>query len=923
MTAGERAVGLGEPTDLVVITPALRSSSSAISAEEWMVLAQMGRESVLGELLERSSLSAAQTLRCLARLEELGVIERRAADGAPESTFSATAREVVPASLLDRAPNVRRVVSDDSNDQADAVPSPAPMAEFPRANDQELGSTLHFGALSASDLETLRGAAHRNDASSNQTGRTGTQPTSEGGERSTLHFGSLAPEELEALRKAALAAADGSHAAIAHEDGERRTLHFGSLTPNELEALRGAAVKKETSSEVGEARLAPPEGEGSTLHDGARSTPELNALRDAATSHPIGDESHGRSAAHLGAFGDSRLTSPSATWIGGAEVELRASSDPSSRGGASALLHRDGDEPADANDPSSWDWDQVSRSATGGTSSAPPSAEASEALSLRDLAAGGASTLHFAGAAAEGRLPPADIADLRAATLHFAGLPVAGPPSREESAARHLAGMPGHAPAPVADTPASSTLHFAGTATPIPALGAGGPDAWGEHTTEAAPWDATAEGRAALAGTLLTGEARPLLMRVEAEGPAPAFNVTLSASELGSDAFASIATPTGYTPAPPLLGPEGESDQLPRTSFAEAILRERLTELDRELADGPGLTPPPSVSERAQRAPPPIDASPGVAHPLGADAIPEELRVELETLESHAQRQDLFALFGIARDADPATIKRAFHTLSRRLHPDRFVHLGRGEARARLERLFRRICDAHATLGDPARRRAWAEAHPSLARPFSSSATPPPPRAPDAELRDSERRSRLAQHPYMRRQVGVRELVERARVQLESGAHTEAIENLARARLEAPDEPEISSLMARARDAHSTQLSREQETLGATAEARGFPGPALDAYRRAATINPRNGPVALKAAKLLTRQGGDLREARLFAQRAVDLLPDDVDALLLLAQVLIRSGARKLARKPLEEVLRIEPKHPTARSQLLQLRFGL
>ena len=83
------------------------------------------------------------------------------------------------------------------------------------------------------------------------------------------------------------------------------------------------------------------------------------------------------------------------------------------------------------------------------------------------------------------------------------------------------------------------------------------------------------------------------------------------------------------------------------------------------------------------------------------------------------------------------------------------------------------------------------------------------------------------------------------------------------------------------------------------------------------------GSVALRAARLLAKGGGDLREARLFAQRAVELRPDDVESQLLLANILIQSGARKLARKPLEEVLRLEPKHAAARSQLLQLRLGL
>jgi len=867
----------------VIITPALQSASAAISADEWMVLAQMGRESVLGELLARSSLPHAQTLMCLTRLQELGVVQLRDAARTSDERAAPTRREVVPASLLDRTPTVRRVVRDDA-DEATGTGAAAPWELPPPVGDRAEshagasatvartgsassqtpaeaapasgeGSTLHFGALAPGELELLRGAA---------SGAPVTAPASPSGEGSTLHFGALATGDLEVLR----GTASGASAAIApSSSGESSTLHFGALAPGDLEVLRGAA----SGAPVTIPLSAP--SESSTLHFGAMATGDLEVLRGAASvpTSPTGESS----TPHFGAMATGDL-----------EVLRGAASVPNSPTDESSTLHFGALAPdtsmddALASDPSSWDWDAIEAPAQG-------------------TETGSTSPLELLG----------DVVQGSGATLHFAG--ATGPAVTTLAAATH-----------------PNTLHFAGNSTPIPALGAAGSIATRGPGAVLAGWAGVdADDQAPFADTLVPGAAvRPLLTRVDLDVRGAATSDAMSAGELGMEAFASIATPTGVTPAPPPLGADASGDMPPRTPFADAVLRDRLSELDRELAEERGMTPPPFVSERAQRAPPPVasgETSPGVAHLLESEVLSEALRQELQERESHAKRQDHFALLSIPRDADAAALKRAFHALSRRLHPDRFVHLGRCEERGRLERLYRRICDAYATLSDPDRRRAWSEAHPSLARPMGMARPTAPPRAPDAEQRDGERRSRLAQHPYLRRQVGVRDLIDRARSRLEAGDSSEAIELLSRARLEAPDEPEISALMARAREAQADQLSRDHEAQGEAAESRGLLTQALDAYRRAATLNARNGSVALRAARLLMRQGGELREARLFAQRAAELLPDQVEAQLLLAQVLIRTGARKLARKQLEEVLKLDPKHATARSQLLQLRFGL
>jgi DnaJ-class molecular chaperone len=60
---------------------------------------------------------------------------------------------------------------------------------------------------------------------------------------------------------------------------------------------------------------------------------------------------------------------------------------------------------------------------------------------------------------------------------------------------------------------------------------------------------------------------------------------------------------------------------------------------------------------------------------------------------------DFYAVLGIARDADPRAVRRAWRGLARRYHPD----AGEGSSAAR----FREVMEAYETLGHPERRRAY------------------------------------------------------------------------------------------------------------------------------------------------------------------------------------------------------------------------
>jgi curved DNA-binding protein CbpA len=74
-----------------------------------------------------------------------------------------------------------------------------------------------------------------------------------------------------------------------------------------------------------------------------------------------------------------------------------------------------------------------------------------------------------------------------------------------------------------------------------------------------------------------------------------------------------------------------------------------------------------------------------------------------------------------------------------------------------------------------------------------------------------------------------------------------------------------------------------------------------------------------RAARALLSAGGDLRKARDFAQRGLDLSPDSLEARLLLARIYIHAGMDNSAAKELDEAAKLDPGHEMVKNLREQL----
>jgi tetratricopeptide (TPR) repeat protein len=135
------------------------------------------------------------------------------------------------------------------------------------------------------------------------------------------------------------------------------------------------------------------------------------------------------------------------------------------------------------------------------------------------------------------------------------------------------------------------------------------------------------------------------------------------------------------------------------------------------LADAPSGALPPALEVELVVSGPAAASEPSPRQEPATDArsAPDararaSLRVEIDARFESLDSLDHYALLGVARTCDAATVKAAYHRAAKTFHPDALLRAGLdAETRRRANRVFAEIGKAHAVLSDPARRRDYGE----------------------------------------------------------------------------------------------------------------------------------------------------------------------------------------------------------------------
>jgi tetratricopeptide (TPR) repeat protein len=299
--------------------------------------------------------------------------------------------------------------------------------------------------------------------------------------------------------------------------------------------------------------------------------------------------------------------------------------------------------------------------------------------------------------------------------------------------------------------------------------------------------------------------------------------------------------------------------------------------------------------------------------------LPVERKREILAREA-ALGDDHYAVLGLKPGASVKDISAAYHEASRVFHPDRYFGKQLGSFQARLERVFRRLAEAHSTLTDDAKRDAYLRANPRLRVAAASAAPAPAPTAAGDAARQAERRARLARHPYLARGTRAKSLVEEAKAQLSAGATEKALGLLHVANKLDPSHTAGSAVHRAAEAQKNAERAKAELERARESASMGDPATAVTAYRAALVLDPTCHEAALAAAHLLFR-GGEPAEARPLAQKAVELKPQDVPGLVLLGMVCAQLGMNKLARRHLEAALARDGGNAEVKQLLKKLRW--
>jgi curved DNA-binding protein CbpA len=299
--------------------------------------------------------------------------------------------------------------------------------------------------------------------------------------------------------------------------------------------------------------------------------------------------------------------------------------------------------------------------------------------------------------------------------------------------------------------------------------------------------------------------------------------------------------------------------------------------------------------------------------------LPLDRKREILARES-ALSLDHYAILGLKPGATTKDVSAAYHEASRVFHPDRYFGKQLGSYQARLERVFRRLAEAHATLSDDAKRDVYLKANPRLRAASVAAAPAGPPTSAEEAARQAERRARLARHPYLAGGARAKGLVEEAKSQLKSGAPERALGLLHMANKLDPKHNVGGTVRREAQALKSAEHARAELERAREASAMGDTATAVSAYRAALALDPTSHDAAFSAAQLVFRTGTPA-EARGLAQTAVELKPDHVPSLVLLGTACGLLGMNKLARRHLETALAKDPGNAEAKQLLKKLRW--
>ena len=349
----------------------------------------------------------------------------------------------------------------------------------------------------------------------------------------------------------------------------------------------------------------------------------------------------------------------------------------------------------------------------------------------------------------------------------------------------------------------------------------------------------------------------------------------------------------------------------------DACLR-RLAEEGIVILETPKAEEPPPRAAATAHEPAPRPAGPGRLSQRPDDPrldpsldIPVAAQREVLAFEAGLDRP-YHEILGVAPDAGLPELRRAYFSLSKEFHPDRYFRRELGPFAERIQRVFRRIAEAFELLSDPSARKEMersAEAAPAAG-----------PAAPRLRGRSTPHAFSLLARIGRERRRKARQYFELGQTSIAEERWVEAAQQLRLAVACDPANPDFKEPFAEATE-HANRLLSDRYIKEADASYElGEYAAAYKRYVDALHRRPFQVEANHRAARLAWRIEGDLKAAKEYAARACEVEPDVAIHRKTLGQVYAAAGLYKNAQRELEQAVKLDPRDEEAKLELKTTR---
>lgn len=336
-----------------------------------------------------------------------------------------------------------------------------------------------------------------------------------------------------------------------------------------------------------------------------------------------------------------------------------------------------------------------------------------------------------------------------------------------------------------------------------------------------------------------------------------------------------------------------------------------------------------------------LDASPPAIDESALDAALDiDVAVQRKILEFEASLGRPYPdLLGVPPGAAPKEVKKAYFKLSKEFHPDRYFRKEIGGYAQRLDRIFKKVLEAHEILSDPelcqVQNQPAGEA-PVVAPPIDAAAAPEPPPTADAKATAPPRKprpltklERLKQRmPFKinhaaihERRARADEIFRAAQVSQQSGRLQEAEASIRIAISFDPARAEfkeaLGSLKIAAAGARAANLLAKPSDRMSESEL-------FEALRLLEDVLPYrpHDPELNERAGRICLQLGKLGEAREYIETLLLRKPESASAHTMLGKIHKERGDLDRATRAFETALKFDEEDLEARRALAAVRIG-